>query len=151
MFDRSYRNWYTVIGNWWNLLDYSLMTSGQHLTISSCVSDYVAWQKTTRRQRNYNPICMDLAVSSVLTGKMNPTQAAREFHVPRQTIVNRLNKRYWKSVVTTPGSDLKQTTFKHDHDAWFFIRIINPWLTWWWWIIRICLVETASKLIDFIS
>jgi hypothetical protein len=37
------------------------------------------WEVQARRQRNYDPLYMDLAVESVVTGKMNPTQAAREF------------------------------------------------------------------------
>lgn len=75
------------------------------MKISSCVSDYGFRMNLSRRQRNYNPICMDLAVSSVLTGKLNPTQASREFQVPRQTIVNRLNKMNWKNVIATPTTD----------------------------------------------
>jgi len=56
------------------------------------LSESSRWEVQARRQRNYDPLYMDLAVESVVTGKMNPTQAAREFRVPRQTIVNRLNR-----------------------------------------------------------
>ncbi|VDI43379.1 Hypothetical predicted protein [Mytilus galloprovincialis] len=57
------------------------------------VSDYtLRLDHQSRRSRNYDPLYLDMAVDSVLTGKLNPTQASREFRVPRQTIVNRLNK-----------------------------------------------------------
>ncbi|XP_052064832.1 uncharacterized protein LOC127704711 isoform X20 [Mytilus californianus] len=56
-------------------------------------SDYsLRLEHQSRRSRNYDPLYLDMAVDSVLTGKLNPTQASREFMVPRQTIVNRLNK-----------------------------------------------------------
>lgn len=51
------------------------------------------------RQTRYSQDDLQKAVDAVLNGNTNPTQAARLFGVPRQTIISRLSKLVWQKTV----------------------------------------------------
>lgn len=46
----------------------------------------------TQRRKTYSENQMQMAIIAVQNGTMNPTRASQVFGVPRQTIVDRLNR-----------------------------------------------------------